>query len=185
MILDLRKDARTIRKFLAERVKSYIAGEAKRRGSISAVGITYEFAQRGWVLIHFDNRPVHERDGEITSSRKDRIKLPHWFAVVKALHYFTTADFDPEWGTYGRVIRKRPVTIILPDGTRKNAINITENAYSAILGKLIKEVALRAKKEKCFDKLPKHPICQLDIDDFNGTWAWPGYKQLGRTNRIR
>jgi hypothetical protein len=41
MILDLRRDAREIKKFLLQRVNDYVANQAKTRGPISAVYVTY------------------------------------------------------------------------------------------------------------------------------------------------
>ncbi len=184
MILDLRKDSREIHKFLAQRTKDYLASEAKTRGPISAGHFTYEYGHGGWLTVHFDNRPEHKRDGETGFSKKDYLKRANWFAAEKALCYFTTAKFDPHWGIYGRVIKKKPVTIILPDGTRKNAINITEKTYSAMLGKLLKHVALSAKKKKLFSKLPRHPICHIDIEEFNGSWAWPALEKFSKASRI-
>jgi len=185
MILDLRNDAQDIYKLIVKRVKDYVANEAEKLGPVSAIGITYEFSQRGWVIVHFDNRAEHKRDGQMNYSRKEVFKRPHWFATVKALCYFNTSDFDPECGTYGRVIKRKPVTIILPNGTRKNAAKMTEKTFSAILGRLLKQIALKAKQEGRYEPLPKHTICQLDIEDFNSTWAWPKYEQLGKTNRLR
>lgn len=180
MILDLRKDARDIYQHLAKSVKDYVVNEAEERGPISAICVTYAFDQRGWVIVHFDNRPEHKRDGQMIYSERKVFKRPHWIAVVKALNGFIPADYDND----GRVIKTKPVTIVLPNGTRNDGAKLTVKAFSTILGRLIKDALLKAKKAKLFDEVPKHEKCQLDIEDFNGSWAWPKYEDLGRNNLI-
>jgi hypothetical protein len=168
MTLDLRKDAKAFRKLLAERVDAY-AKKVKRSPNlppVSAIEVGYQFDQAGWIYLHFDVRPKHDRDGQWTLfKQKDLFPRPDWYKAVEAL-----SD-------------GKPPTIILTDGTRRPG-KLSEKAFAAMFGKMIKDVLLQAKKEGLFAPLPCHNRCQIDIEEFNGNWAWPAYDKLGKTNLV-
>jgi hypothetical protein len=178
MDLDLRKDAVEFRKELMKKVDAYSARAAKSKNvpPVSAVEIGYEFAQTGWILVHFDTRPKHDRDGQWTIFKdKDLFRRPNWLKVVNALDGF---DEESEKDLKGKV---RLENIL---GKEKDGAKLTEETFSKALGEMLKRVLLECKGDGVFDKLPKTPACQLDIEEFNGTWAWPEFEKLAKVNVI-
>jgi hypothetical protein len=175
MILDLQEDAKVFESRLVEAVEAYARRGAKAP-PISALEIGYEFAQAGWICIHFDTRETHDRDGEWTTfQERDLIKRPQWFQMVEAMACFSD---DEDGGP------RKAGTLILHDGPRRDGSTLTEEDFSAALGDMLKDVLLRARKDGLFAKLPRRPGAQIDIEEFNGTWAWPDYEDLGKTNVI-
>jgi len=171
MILDLRNDATAFRDYLNKVVADYIARAAKSPEvpKVSAVEVAFEFAQRGWIIIHFDTRPQHKRDGHY--NEKNLFPRPQWFTLVKALDYLSDAG------------KRKPAQLILPDGTEVNTATLSESDYSAALGDMLR-VVLQAKSDGLFARLTTNDACQIDIEEFNGTWAWPEYDLLGKVNVI-
>jgi hypothetical protein len=47
---------------------------------------------------------------------------------------------------------------------------------------MIYAVLMAAKKDGMFVALSKFGAVQLDVEEFNGGWAWPEYDELGKTN---
>jgi hypothetical protein len=168
MTVDLGKDAKALRALLDERVKAY-AAKAKRSSKVppvSAIEVGYCFDQSGWIHVNFDVRPAHERDGSWTRFKaRDLLDRPHWVEAAEA------------------ILDKKPVTLIRPDGKRRDG-KLTEDAFSTALGRMIKDALLKAKADGTFAPLPKRPGCQLDIEEFNGSWAWPDYEKLGKVNLL-
>jgi hypothetical protein len=167
MSVDLRKDAKAARKLLEQRVREYAANAARARRvpPVSAIVVGYCLCQDGWVIVQFDTRPAHERDGHWSSfENRDVFELPHWEAAYEA-------------------VQEKPVTFILPDGSRRVLPKgSTDEKVGAVFGRVIRDVLLRAKKDGLFDALPKRDNCQLDVEEFNGMWAWPAYEKLGKVN---
>lgn len=172
MTIDLREDERELRALLVRQTGAYAAARATDGSlpKVSAIEVGYAFDQRGWFFVHFDTRPIHDRDGEWTvfldrePFNRDLLERPDWYAAC------TEAD---------------EVIFILPDGTRRPVRDVTEEEYAALLGEFIKGVMLRAKDGGVFDHLPKQNECQIDIEEFNGHWAWPEYEQLGKSNLVQ
>ena len=169
MTVDLRKDERELKSHLARQVNAYAAACSKDSSlpKASAVEVGYQFDQSGWFFMHFDTRPKHDRDGEWTAFldrepfSRDLLERPEWYEAC-------TAEGD--------------LTFIMPDGNRRVLPDgVAEEEVAALLGEFIKRLMLDAKKEGIFEKLPK-PQCQLDIEEFNGHWAWPDYDELGKSN---
>ena len=63
--IDLCEDAKVFRRELESSVKSIAAAKP---ASLSALEIGYSCDQSGWIFIHADERPTHERDGQWTTS---------------------------------------------------------------------------------------------------------------------
>jgi hypothetical protein len=178
MELDLRKDAADFRAELVKKVRAYAARAAKspKVPAVSAVEIGYEFAQLGWILVHFDTRPKHDRDGEWTVfEEKDLLLRPKWYQVVEALDGF---DEEGEQDLKGRVV------LVTVAGKKIDGAKLSEEDFSGALGAMLKHVLLECRGEGLFAQLPKSARCQLDIEEFNGTWAWPEYEKLGKVNVI-
>jgi hypothetical protein len=168
--LDLRKDAAEFCRLLTGAIDSF--GAACQRipnpPLISAIEVGFSLGQEGWAAIHFDTRPVHLRDGSwSTEIDKGLVKIPGWKKARGAL-------------------QKRGGTVIMPD-RRKVAIkaNVAEARVAAIYGTMIQGVVQQANQDGLFRKLPLRKGCQLDVEEFDGSWAWPAIRALGKTNLVK
>ena len=173
MTIDLRNDAREITERIARQVDRY-ASEAARDKSlprVSAIEVGYAFDQRGWFFCHFDTREDHDRDGEWTvfldqePYSNDLLERTHWYEGICG-------------GEPG------PTTFIMMDGSTRVLEDVTEEEVARFLGEFIKAVVLQANHQGLFRKLPTRDTCQIDIEEFNGNWAWPEYDGLGKVNLI-
>ena len=97
--IDLCEGAKVFRRELESSVKSIAAAKP---ASLSALEIGYSCDQSGWILIHADERPKHERDGQWTTSIDDDrcIEFGHWIEAIES-------SFEGD-----------PFTVIKIDGTQ-------------------------------------------------------------------
>jgi hypothetical protein len=175
MVVDLRKDAQELRKLLEERTKLHIEKTKKEKlPPVSALEIGFGINQAGWIVINFDTRAEHERDGEWTTLvEKEMVERDHWFQAYEAVH-------------------EEDVTFILPDGSEKVIPAVGEDGdensdarFAGMFGEMIRDVALAANKDGVFKDLPKKKGFQLDIEEFDNMWAWPSdYDDVGKKNLL-
>ena len=162
--VDFREDLPAIRKHLAARVKS----QAEVGDLISAVEIGFQICQAGLIVVHFDTRAKHQRDGSWTLAMEGpTLKVPRWRRAYEA------AD-------------DHGVSFVLPDGTAKTIEPGVEDAdVAGVFGKVLLAVVRDALACATFAPLKLRKNCQLDIEEFDNMWAWPmKYEDLGRTNII-
>ena len=170
--IDLREDAKAFRRELESNVQSIVAAKP---ASLSALEIGYSCDQSGWIFIHADERPQHERDGQWTTKiDEDRsIDFGHWIDAIES-------------GLEGEAF-----TVIKIDGTSFVVPAFDEDAeeqddaddpFTVAIGEMILAVLLDAKSDGVFTPLKPYGDVQLDIEDFNGGWGWPEYDDLGKTN---
>ena len=175
MEIDLRKDAVELRNLLEKRVQEHIAlAKKKKLPPVQALEIGFGINQSGWVLINFDTRDEHERDGEWTLLiDKQSVPRDHWYAAYEGVH-------------------EEDVTFILTDGKKKVIKAVGEDGdeksdanFAGMFGEMIREVALQASKDGVFKDLPKAKTFQLDIEEFDSMWGWPEYDDLGKKNLLK
>ncbi len=171
--IDLRQDARDFRRELEAHVKSIVAS---RPASLSALEIGYSCDQSGWIFIHADERPQHHRDGEWTTKiTKDRyIDFGHWIEAIEA-------SFEGEGFT---VVKFDGTQFVVPafDEDANELDGDADDPFTVAVGEMILSVLMNAKSDGVFTPLKSHGDVQLDIEDFNGGWAWPEVDDLGKTN---
>ena len=156
--VDLREDGKVFRQYLEERVKQFVESAKKTANvaPISAVEVGFCYVQAGWILVHFDQRLQHERDGEWTN--------------------FNEADLclRDEWSKLADANIDAPVSITLHNGKKLDLpVQSSDELFASAIGRMLVEVLKTAKKEGLFDPLPKQTKWQIDVEDFNGNWAWP------------
>ena len=168
--VDLREDANTFRQELEAAIESIVASKPS---CLSAIEIGYSCDQSGWIFIHPDERPAHQRDGEWTTSIEDEklIKYDHWIEAIEA-------SFEG-----------KAFTVIKYDGSKFEVAfdedepeQDSEDPFVKAVGEMILEVLRAAKVDGVFSQLKPFGSVQLDIEDFNGGWGWPEYDDLGKTN---
>ncbi len=172
--IDLRSDAKTFRRELDRAVAS-LATESP--GSISAIEVGYDCDQGGWIFIHADRRAEHQRDGQWTAEldEKPLIKFPKWIEAQEA-------NFE---GEEIKVTELNGETFVVP-GFDEDADQDEEeiDPLVAAIGEMIHDVLMTAKSEGAFAPLAGLGPIQLDIEDFNGGWAWPEHDDLGEVNLV-
>ena len=94
--VDLREDAKILRRELEAAIESIVASKPS---CLSAIEIGYSCDQSGWIFIHPDERPAHQRDGEWTTNIEDEnlIKYDHWIEATESSFEgkaFTVIKYD-------------------------------------------------------------------------------------------
>ena len=158
-------DLPVIRDYIADRVRT----QSKVDKSISAIEVGFQLCQAGLVLFHFDTREKHERDGTWTLALDGpTLDLPHWQAA------YESASEDG-------------ASFILLTGERRDLEAGADDATVAgVFGEALIAITLDAIAGGMFEPLELRDDCQLDLEEFDGMWAWPfEYEDVGRTNVIR
>jgi hypothetical protein len=171
--IDLSEDAKAFRRGLESKVISIAAAKPS---SLSALEIGYSCDQFGWIFINADERPQHERDGEWTIKIDEDlcIDFGHWIEAIESTFEgkaFTVIKID---GTQFVV----PASDEVVEGQSEDA----DDPFTVAIGEMILAVLMNAKLDGVFTPLKIFGDVQLDIEDFNGGWAWPEYDDLGKTN---
>src|SRR5204863_4167658 len=126
----------------------------------------FAFEQSGWAVLVFDTRPDTEPDGEwneyIEGNDLDR---PGWLAAYEANE-------------------DEPVTVILPDGTKRELPPGDRNGFAEVLGDLLKAVLLTARAKGVFAALPKAPRCAMGVEEQEGGYGWPVWEERGQDNLV-
>src|SRR5262245_16046962 len=150
--VDFRDDVPLIRKHLGARTKS----QARVADAISAIEIGFQLNQAGLILVHFDTRPKHDRDGSWTNSMDGPVlKVPRWRRAYEAAE-------------------RHGVSFILPDGTAKHiAPGASDAKVAGVFGRVLLAVIKDALASGTFEPLKLRKSCQLDIEQFDNMWAWP------------
>ena len=171
--IDLREDAKVHRRGLESNVKSIAAAKP---ASLSALEIGYSCDQSGWIFIHADERPQHERDGQWTTRiDEDRcIDFEHWIEAIES-------SFDGEAFTVIK-IDGTPFVVAALDEDAEEQDDDADDPFVVAIGEMILDVLVNAKSDGVFTPLNTFGAVQLDIEDFNGGWGWPVYDELGKTN---
>lgn len=171
--IDLREDAKVFRRELESNVKSIVAAKP---ASLSALEIGYSCDQSGWIFIHADERPQHERDGQWTIKiDEDRcIDFGHWIEAIES-------SFEGEAFTVIKIDGTQFVVPALDEDTEEQSED-ADDPFTAAIGEMILAVLMNAKSDGMFTPLKTFGDVQLDIEDFNGGWGWPEYDDLGKTN---
>jgi len=177
--IDLRKDAEIFRRELETAVNGIVGDNPAH---LSALEIGYSCDQSGWIFLHADKRQQHERDGQWTTNiDEDKcVEFDHWIEAVESR--FEGENF----------------TVVKTDGSKFEvpAFDLDaevedydddeeEDPFVAAIGEMILHVLTQAKADEIFKPLQALGSVQLDIEDFNGGWAWPEYDDLGKTNLLQ
>ena len=163
--VDFGADLPTIRDYIAARVRA----QAKVKTPIGAVVVGFQVNQAGLLLIHFDTRDRYDRDGEWTKAfGRNTLKLPHWQEAYEAV--------AEDGASFIRLSGK-------PRAVRAGAADET---VMGLFGAALRAIVHDAFARGMFAPLPLRDDCQLDLEEFDGNWAWPGgHDALGRTNILR
>jgi hypothetical protein len=172
--VDLRQDAKKIESSLTAFLDKIRKQPPKR---LSAIAIGFDCDQAGWVMFVGDNREEHQRDGECFDE-DCIVAMPHWNVV----------DIAGDQAKQIVVTKMDGTTFeIAPfdeEDEEESDYSYTEAdpPFCIAIGEMILSVVMNAKKNGRFQELSQFGAVQIDIEDFNGGWAWPEYDQLGKSN---
>lgn len=167
--LDLRKDFAEVYAFVAERVKSFRPSTNRGPGKgqrVSRIDLGFGLFQGGWVCLVFDTGRNPEPDGE-------------WNEYIE-----DTVLERPRWVQAHEVLETRPLTVILPEGNRRELSARGTGALVAALGHMLKAVLLKARADGVFAALPSARRCELGVEAQEGSYGWPAYEERGRENLV-
>jgi len=170
MKLDLRKEFKELLAYVRRRVRTFDPADHGGPGNIESpitrIDFGYQCDQSGWVALVFDTRPKAKPDGEWNEYIEENVlERPRWQTVCEAL------------------IQNKPVDLVLLDGTaQKLSPDLKDEEYVAIFGDLLKSVLLQARADKVFSTLPKAEKCQLGVEETDGRYGWPKFKDRGKEN---
>lgn len=165
MLINFIDDLPPIREYIASRVRA----QAQVNQPISAIEVGFRLCQAGILCLHFDLRQKHDRDGEWTRALDGPVlELPQWQTA------YESADANG-------------IAFVLPTGAPcQLPAAAGDEVVAGTFGEALLSIALDAIANHTFDSLNLREDCQLDIEEFDGMWAWPlTYEEVGRTNLIR
>jgi hypothetical protein len=170
VLLDLRNDYKDVYAHLVERVRSFDLNHNQGPGngkSITSINFGFQCDQDGWVALVFDTRPDAEPDGEWNSYIKDTL-----FA-------------RPTWLEASLALETEAVDVILPNGmTCAVAVEDDFERFIGLFGELLKSVLLKARADGIFKLLPTAKECHISVEEHDGQYAWPSYKDRGKEDLV-
>jgi hypothetical protein len=158
-------DLPSIRDFMAQRARS----EFENNKPISAIEVGFRLCQAGLLVLHFDTRATHERDGEWTMALEEEptLELPHWQE-----EYEEAEDAG--------------ASFVLLDGERLDIpMGFEDDEIAGVFGKALVAITQDALARDTFEKLWLRDDCQLEVVEFDGMWEWPREGELGVKNLVR
>ena len=171
MTIDLRKDAADVRKMLVEALARYAAKSAHPKACahykpVGAVGLTYDCGSGARVTLHLDTRRAYEPDGTWTHDS---------FAELER----------PEWETAYGALQDRDLTFALADGSRLTLQAGTDDeTYVNLFGEMLVSLLKGARASGVFAALPRQSRCELGVEEVEGMFGWPAYRDRGKDNLL-
>lgn len=167
MKINLQEDAAKILDYIRQRVKDYdpeTSGGPGDGETVYQIDIGYAHTQWGFLALVFDTRPDAEPDGEWNSYIEDSsLEMPHWEAAFEAL------------------CEEKPIEFTHRDGRTKKITEYPgDERYAEYFGEMLKELLLEARDAGVFADLPTAEVCSLGIEEHDGRYGWPMYKDRGK-----
>ncbi len=172
MFVNLTRDLPMIRDYFADRVRA----QAPVSEPVSAIEVGFRLDQACLIVLNFDPREQHARDGTWTAALDGpALELPHWSEA------FASACDDG----ISFVLLNGESRELTAQWLSSEAVD-GDGAVAGVFGEALLAIALDAIASGLFDPLPLRDECQLDLEEFDGMWAWPSeHEDIGRANIIR
>lgn len=179
MKIDLKKDIKTVSKQIADRVRDYAEyvnnGPGEDDDPVSQITLGFAFDQSGWIALVFDTRPDAESDGEWQAYiEENEVAFEHWFDAVDPLHEATAFGGEAE-----------PLSITTHDGKKKTLKSYDVEEIAEYVGAMLFQALVDARDSGLLAKLPLGEQCLMGVEEQDGYYGWPHYKdriKLGRVN---
>lgn len=164
MVIDIRDDIPVfleyVGKCVAEQVK--LMAKQKKPQPVTRIDFGFEFGEQNWVVLVFDTRPDAEPDGTWSSLMgKSMLKPKHW----------------PIWHKLAddEVVYFKDVK-----GKKINVMKNPDEQICRIVGDALKQTLITARDSGVFEPLAKADKCELGVENLEGFYGWPLYKDRGR-----
>ena len=166
--IDLRKEQREILTHIKQRVKDFAVYEHTGPGDgyddIGFIELGFQFDQAGWLALVFDTRPDASGDGSWTLwIEENQFDRGHWFQLFDDL-----------------VESANPIQIIDLEGKKRIFKSYDEGEIAVLIGDLLKETLLLARKEKVFLELPLAKNCLMGVEEQSGLYGWPEWEKRAK-----
>ena len=170
MKINLRSDAKKISDYVKQRVAEYPAyvnlGPGEDDDPITHMTLGYEFCQAGWVALVFDTRLDGSPDGEWQSYiEENSLEFPSWLKAIDAL-----------WDD------GEPIEVTLPDGSKQKLGE--DDDLGELIGIMLRDILIRGRKEKWFEKLPIAKKSCMGVEDHDGAFGWPDYDKRFKDGKL-
>jgi hypothetical protein len=136
---------------------------------ITAIEFGMKLCQAGHLVLNFDVRVKHERDGEWTRSLDGpTLSMQHW-----SMAYMNAAEYGIEF-------------VRLSGEKKFVAPGAGDAAVAGEFGKTLLSIIRDAKARDIFTPLRLAQECQVEILEFDWMWQWPTEQaELGKRNLFR
>lgn len=174
MKLDLQADQRKLRRYIEKRIRDYPVyvnlGPGEDDDPIGLITVGFYAEQGGYVNLVFDTRPDADSDGEWTvhlNNDTNTLPFPKWLSAYDAL-----SDGKPV-----SIVRHDGSTATLQDSDGDEGVN-------RVFGEMILDLMLKLRDDGTLAKLPLAPKAFMLIEEFDGRYGWPDYKNRRKLGRI-
>ena len=167
MIIDIRKDLPDFRAYLVERTAAY--SRIASNQPVSRIHFGFEYGQTNYVVLVLDSRPNAEPDGQ-------------WTMEVDKMIDEKTALMRPQWPLCDEVAEAEQVSFIDISGKEVDVIENPDQLICDIIGAALKQVLISARNDGIFKSLPKQTRCEMSVENIEGYYGWPHYKNRGCEN---
>lgn len=169
MIVDIRDDLPDFIAYIRDRVAEHVAAskELKNPELVTQIDFGFEFGQGNELWLVVDTRPDAKPDGEWTG-QVDR---------VPALK-------RPQWPIWHELPDGEVVFFIDLNGEKVNVMKSPDKKICKIVGEAMKHALLTAREAGVFQTLPKAEHCEMGVENMEGFYGWPKFKDRGKENFV-
>lgn len=169
MIIDIRDDVPDFLAYIRRRVAAHAAAskKLKRPKRVTRIDFGFEFGQGNELWLVFDTRPDAQPDGQWTLQVEK----------VKALR-------RPNWPIWHELPDDEVVSFIDLAGKKVNVMTSPDKKICRIVGDAMKHALLAARDAGVFNRLRKAEHCEIGVENMEGYYGWPKYKDRGKENLI-
>jgi hypothetical protein len=178
MKLDLRKDYKTVSEHIADRVRDYPIyvnnGPGNDDDPISLITLGFSFDQSGWIALVFDTRPAAESDGQWQSYiAENEVPFQHWFDAVDPIH---------EASAFGG--KADSLTMTRHDGKKRTCKQYDVEEIAEHIGSMLWQTLVDARASGLFKELPLAKRCLMGVEEQDGYYGWPHFKDRIKLGRV-
>ncbi len=165
--LNFKSDYQKLLKHVRQRIKEYPKyinrGPGEDEDPISLITFGFSFEQSGWYALVFDTRPDAMPDGQWTLHiGANAVDCPKW--CLDDVESIDIQHYDPKW---------------------KEPRSLNDEVMAKQFGILLRDVLLECREKGYFGKLPLAKNCCMFVEEFEGRFGWPAYKQMRKIGRVQ
>lgn len=169
MIIDIRQDVPDFVAYIRKRVAEQVATsrKLKKPKQVTRIDFGFEFGQGNELWLVFDTRPNAEPDGE-------------WTMQVDKVAPLARSN----WPIWHELPDDEIVFFIDLNGEKVNVMKSPDKKICKIVGDAMKHALIEARKDGVFEQLPKAERCEMSVENMEGYYGWPKYKDRGKENLV-